>query len=156
MDQTQGSASMNESNGENGGPVPENVFLIVNGTKAIPITEPVVRIGRSHDNTLVLDDPRISRHHAEIRLIRDHFVLFDLGSSGGTFLNGQRTSQGILYPGDLISLANLKIVFMQGTHLPGRSAADSTASFKGPGQRPTVVFNTSIFRKRHKGWDGSG
>ena len=52
--------------------------------------------------------------------IRDHFVLFDVGSSGGTYVNGQRISQGLLYPGDIISLAGIDLVFMQGTRLPGR------------------------------------
>jgi len=140
-------------NGEDTGmdiPIPANSFLVIAGTKAIPLDKTVISIGRSHDNSLVLDDPRVSRHHVENRVIRDHFVLFDLNSSGGTYVNGQRIGQGLLYPGDLISLAGVNLVFMQGTHLPGRGAADGN-TMVGPGQRPTAVFNTSLFTKKKRG-----
>lgn len=130
--------------------VPHNVFLVLEGSKAVPLDQLVFSIGRSHDNTLVLDDPRISRHHAEIRVIRDHFVLFDLNSSGGTFVNGLRTGQGLLYPGDLISLAGVNLVFTQDTRLMNRRG-DGSGSLVGPGQRPTAVFNTSMFNRRRKG-----
>jgi pSer/pThr/pTyr-binding forkhead associated (FHA) protein len=130
--------------------VPDGAFLILEGTKAFQLDQPVIKIGRSHENTIVLDDPRVSRHHVEIRVIREHFVLFDLGSSGGTFVNGQRINQGLLYPGDLISLAGINLVFMQGTHLPGQSRFDQSGTMPGPGQRPTVVFDTSIFTKKKK------
>ena len=46
-------------------------------------------------------------------IVRDRFVLFDLNSSGGTFVNGQRTDQSILYPGDVISLAGVTLIFGQ-------------------------------------------
>lgn len=130
-------------------PIPENVFLILEGRKAIPLSELIFSIGRSHDNALVLDDPRVSRHHAEIRVIRDHFILFDLNSSGGTYVNGQRVGQGLLYPGDLISLAGVNLIFTQDTRLVNRNA-DSSGRIVGPGQRPTAVFNTSIFTRKKK------
>jgi pSer/pThr/pTyr-binding forkhead associated (FHA) protein len=40
-------------------------------------------------------------------------VLFDLNSTGGSFVNGQRTSQTVLYPGDVISLAGVALIFGQ-------------------------------------------
>lgn len=51
----------------------------------------VIRIGRVPDNDLVLTDLNVSRHHAELRRNPDgSFELADLGSHGGTFVNGQR------------------------------------------------------------------
>ena len=154
MDDIQETPGGIEENQEQEIPVPDNAFLILEGTKAIPLDQAIVRIGRSHDNSIVLDDPRVSRHHVEIRVIRDHFVLFDLGSSGGTYINSQRISQGLLYPGDVISLAGINIVFIQGTRLPGQGQADSTQTMPGPGQRATVVLNTSIFvnKKKKRPW----
>lgn len=153
MEETPGQPAKNDENAGTEIPVPENAFLIINGSKAIPLNQAIVTIGRAHDNTLVVDDPRVSRHHLELRAIHDHFVVFDLGSSGGTYVNGQRTNQGMLYPGDMISLAGVNIVFMQGTHLPARSAADSTGRIQGPGERATAIFNTSLFKKNKKrGW----
>ena len=105
-------------NSENGGndPIPSNIFLIREGVKAIPLDKASITIGRSHDNMIVVDDPRISRHHAMIRVIRGNFVIIDLNSTGGTYLNGQRTSQRILYSGDIISLAGVNFVFSHDTH----------------------------------------
>ena len=125
--------------------IPENVFLIFEGIKAIPVNQAVVSVGRGHDNTIVLDDPRISRHHLEIRLINDRFVVFDLQSTGGTFVNGQRTSQAMLYPGDLISLAGVNLVFMQDALLPGRGKTDTSPI--GPGVHSTAIFNSSMTSK---------
>ena len=150
MDDAQNNPAHNNENPGTDNIIPQNVFLVLEGSKAVPLDQLVFSIGRSHDNTLVLDDPRVSRHHAEIRVIRDHFVLFDLNSSGGTYVNGLRTGQGLLYPGDLISLAGVNLVFTQDTRLMNRRA-DGSDSFVGPGQRPTAVFNTSLFNRKKKG-----
>ena len=133
------------------GTIPENAFLTMAGTQAIPINQLHVTIGRSHDNTLVLDDPRVSRRHMEIRVIRDHFVLFDLNSSGGTYVNGQKVSQGILYTGDVISLAGVSLVFMQDTRL--RVPGTDPFANQGPGDRNTAIFNPSTDKeKKGRGW----
>ena len=138
-----GSSEMHDS-------VPENVFLVLEGRKAVPLNQAVTSIGRSHDNTLVLDDPRVSRHHMEIRVLRGHFILFDLNSSGGTYVNGQKVNQGLLYPGDLISLAGLNLVFTQDTRLINNRNVDASGKIVGPGQRPTAVFNSSFFDRKKK------
>jgi pSer/pThr/pTyr-binding forkhead associated (FHA) protein len=125
--------------------IPENVFLIFQGVKAIPLNKPVVSIGRSHDNTVVIDDPRISRHHVEVRVINDRFVVFDLHSTGGTFVNGQRVNEGLLYPGDLISLAGVNLVFIQDRQLQERSKGDTNPI--GPGVHSTAIFHSSMTDK---------
>src|SRR5574341_959957 len=93
--------------------IPENAYLIIDGVRIQPLKEAVVNIGRRLENQVVIDDPRISRQHAQLRAIRGHYVLFDLNSTGGTFVNGQRTTQTVLYPNDVISLAGLILVFGQ-------------------------------------------
>ncbi|MCJ7622727.1 MAG: FHA domain-containing protein, partial [Anaerolineaceae bacterium] len=72
----------------------------------------VVIIGRSRDNDIVILDTRLSRRHAEIRLIDMCFHVTDLGSVNGTFLNGLRleTSQP-LKDGDRIRTGNLEFIF---------------------------------------------
>jgi pSer/pThr/pTyr-binding forkhead associated (FHA) protein len=154
MDEINETPQENEEKPEIEISIPENVFLIVEGTKAIPLDKPIIKIGRAHDNTVVLDDPRVSRHHVEIRLIRDHFVLFDLKSSGGTYINGKRIDQGLLYRGDLISLAGVNLVFMQDTLLPGRGGMDASGKFHGLGERATAIFQSSLFNKKKKGGSG--
>lgn len=131
-------------------PIPEDFYLIIEGTQAILLNKRVISIGRSRENTLVIDDPRVSRHHLEIRVIREHFVLFDLGSSGGTYVNGQRISQGMLYPGDLISLAGVNMVIAQDKTLSQRIQTDP-ARLGGRGEHVTAVFESAMRNKKKTG-----
>ncbi|MCC7118424.1 MAG: FHA domain-containing protein [Anaerolineales bacterium] len=132
--------------------IPQNAFLIMAGTQAIPLDKALITIGRSHDNTIVLDDPRVSRKHLEIRVVRDHFVLFDLNSSGGTYVNRQKVTQGILYSGDVVSLAGVTFVFTQDSSL--RSPGTDPLSAQSAGDRHTAIFNSSLdaLNKKKKGW----
>jgi pSer/pThr/pTyr-binding forkhead associated (FHA) protein len=93
--------------------IPPNAFLILGGTKIIPLDRQVHNIGRRLDNQIVIDDPRVSRNHAQLRVTKGRFAIFDLNSTGGTFINGQRTTKSILYPGDVISLAGVTLIFGQ-------------------------------------------
>jgi len=101
---------------------PPNAFLILDGTRIVPLDHPAINIGRSLDNQVVIDDPRVSRTHAQLRLAKGHYVLFDLNSTGGTYINGHRTVQTILSPGDVISLAGVTLIF--GQDLPDEQKAD--------------------------------
>ncbi len=92
-------------------PTKPNAFLIVNGLHTLPLDRPVINIGRDRSNMVVLDDPRISRKHAQIRLVHSRFVIFDLDSTGGTYVNGIRVASHSLSPGDVIILAGLPLVY---------------------------------------------
>jgi pSer/pThr/pTyr-binding forkhead associated (FHA) protein len=131
--------------------IPENAFLIVEGVKVHPLNESVVNIGRRLENQLVIDDPRVSRNHAQLRAIKGRFVLFDLNSTGGTFVNGQRTSQTVLYPGDVISLAGVALIFGQDNPPPRPDLAGTAPLNLDPGtsERPTatVEHNTVDLNK---------
>jgi hypothetical protein len=93
--------------------IPEGSFLIVNGIHIFPLEQAVVNIGRRPDNHLIVDDPRVSRLHAQLRLIRGRYIIFDLDSTGGTWVNGQRVRQQILISGDVISLSGVPVIFGQ-------------------------------------------
>jgi len=95
------------------GEIPSTAFLIIGGTQVVPLNRSVINIGRRLDNHVVIDDPRVSRAHAQLRIVRERFVLFDLSSSGGTFVNGKRAEQAVLNPGDVISLAGVTLIFGQ-------------------------------------------
>ncbi len=88
-----------------------SAYLVVDGTQVFSIQKPVINIGRRVDNDLVIDDPRISRIHAQLRWTRDSYVIFDLNSSGGTWVNDLRVNQATLSPGDVLSLAGVPLVF---------------------------------------------
>ena len=123
------------------GKIPSNAFLIIGGTEIFPLNRSVINIGRRLDNHIVIDDPRVSRAHAQLRIVRERFVLFDLNSSGGTFVNGQRAEQSVLYPGDVISLAGVTLIF--GQDLPtGRVPKEGQTSPSSPisGDRTTALL----------------
>lgn len=86
-------------------------FLIINGVDLYPLDRPVINIGRRTDNHIVIDDPRVSRSHAQIRFSRGAFILFDLNSTGGTRVNGQVIRQASLKPGDVISLSGFPLIY---------------------------------------------
>jgi pSer/pThr/pTyr-binding forkhead associated (FHA) protein len=121
--------------------LPQNAFLIVDGVKVFPLIKSVVNIGRRLDNQLVIDDPRISRNHAQLRAIKGRYVIFDLNSTGGTFVNGQRTSQSVMYPGDVISLAGVPLVFGQDNPPPRPDLADTDPLSEASAERPTAFLS---------------
>jgi len=86
-------------------------YLILHGSQFFPLDQPVINIGRRNDNHLVIEDLRVSRAHAQIRRTKNQTILFDLNSSGGTFVNGQRITQTTLFPGDVISLAGFMLIY---------------------------------------------
>jgi hypothetical protein len=61
-------------------------------------------IGRSRDCQLVIDDPNISRHHAELRAEGDSWRIADLGSTNGVKVNRRRVDEALLRGGDRITL----------------------------------------------------
>jgi hypothetical protein len=71
------------------------------------LNDVVSTLGRSADNTIVLDSTQVSRYHTKITLLPTGAVIEDTGSTNGTFLNGQRiTSQYPLTSGDVIGIAD--------------------------------------------------
>ncbi len=101
--------------------LPVNAYLILDGMHVHPLNRSVINIGRRPDNQIVIDDPRVSRTHAQIRAIKGRFVIFDLEFKGGTFVNDQRVNQSTLYPGDVINLAGCPIIYGQDTLTSGET-----------------------------------
>jgi len=95
--------------------IPKNAYLIIDGTELFQLEKRIVNIGRREDNNLVIDDRRVSRRHAQLRVINGRYVIFDLASTGGTWINGRRIQKSALRPGDVISLAGLPLVYSQDT-----------------------------------------
>jgi pSer/pThr/pTyr-binding forkhead associated (FHA) protein len=99
-----------------------------------PLDESVINLGRRSDNHVVIDEMRVSRKHAQIRAIKGHYVIFDLDSSGGTYVNGVLSSQATLYPGDVISLAGVDLVYGQdAAYLSGNDSGSTQPLVPFPG-----------------------
>jgi len=82
-----------------------------------PLTEGTVSIGRASDCSIPIKDRYLSRRHAEIISANGSWVLKDLGSANGTYLNGNRVERdSTLRPGDRIRLGDTEIVFETTEH----------------------------------------
>ena len=74
-------------------------------TAVIPMPVMNLRIGRAPDNDLVLDDPLVSRYHAELRKRpAGGYEIADLGSQNGTFVNGRRIATQPLTDSDTVGI----------------------------------------------------
>jgi hypothetical protein len=86
------------------------VLLEVNGRRR-PINPPGVVLGRGTDADIQINDPGVSRRHAEIRLMPEgpggvRVVLVDLGSTNGTLVNGRRAAEAELTDGSTVRIGN--------------------------------------------------
>ena len=70
----------------------------------------VTRIGRDRGNDIVLDDPNVSRFHAEVRRTVDGLVLRDVGSRNGTRLDGEFVQKAPLPPGATVGIGSFALV----------------------------------------------
>jgi pSer/pThr/pTyr-binding forkhead associated (FHA) protein len=73
--------------------------------------EPVVSIGRIGSNDICLEDPFVSRHHCVIRNEGDEYLIEDLNSANGTYLNDERVNAGALKEGCLIQIGTSRFLF---------------------------------------------
>lgn len=70
------------------------------------VEQELTTLGRWPDNDIVLPDRLVSRHHAHIRRVGTQFLLADLDSTNGTFVNGERiAAEYALQDGDSIQIA---------------------------------------------------
>lgn len=91
----------------------------------------MISIGRASDCSIPIKDRYLSRRHAEILSAEGHWVLKDLGSANGTYLNGSRVERDQrLRAGDRIRLGDTEIVFETSEHNTDRflAVADTAAS----------------------------
>ena len=78
-----------------------------------PLKEGNNTIGRDADNDVVLDDPYASRQHAVVRVEDGKAHLFDLGSSGGTKVNGKEIGGGRVEPNSVIRVGETELSLLQ-------------------------------------------
>lgn len=79
--------------------------------KKFRLEKPSTKIGKREGNDLILSDKTVSRNHVEIEYTSDSFLLRDMNSTNGTYVNGTKVKEAYLAPGDIIKLGNTAIEF---------------------------------------------
>jgi pSer/pThr/pTyr-binding forkhead associated (FHA) protein len=79
----------------------------LDGHADIPLHQVAVLVGRHPRCDVRIASSRVSRRHCCLALDRDGVLVRDLGSTNGTWINGLRIEEGVLRPGDELSIAHL-------------------------------------------------
>lgn len=112
-------------------------------------------VGRDPGNDIILRDPKVSRHHAEIVFERGFFVLHDLASANGTFVNGKRIRIAPLTHAAKLRMGNTFGRFSE--ELPTESDAEgAAAALEGPLPEPATEFVDveAMPTAEHQGYSG--
>jgi predicted component of type VI protein secretion system len=105
----------------------------------------LLRIGRDPANDLVVDHIEISRNHTKITRVNDIFMIEDLNSTNGTFLNGRRiTKSERLKDGDLISLGENNVF-----EFSSKKESAKTEKPSRPGKQDKKKERKSFFSKKN-------
>ncbi len=103
-------------------------------------------VGRDPGNDIILRDPKVSRHHAEIVFERGFFVLHDLASANGTYVNGKRVRVAPLTHGAKLRMGNSYGRFSE--ELPTETDAPGSDAFEGsPAKQPVENLPTASHEK---------
>jgi hypothetical protein len=80
-------------------------------SRSFVLEQAVTTLGRARDCDLTIDDPGISRRHAEVRVTHDDTEIIDLGSTNGVRVNGALLARAVLHDGDRIDLGSTVLTF---------------------------------------------
>jgi hypothetical protein len=89
------------------------VLIIIKGPgsgKKLPLVPVTMTIGREHDNNIELKDEEVARYHARISFERGQYVLEDLESSSGTWVNDEKITEAPLKHGDKIKFGTIEMM----------------------------------------------
>jgi len=116
------------------GPPPLASLLVKNGAlknQRVPVKTPVFNIGRADYNDIVLPDPSVSTAHAKLQRREGVWVVVDLDSTNGTFVDGERvTGESPLAPGTLLRFGDVQLVFEPSDDALGMARGGGTQVMK--------------------------
>ncbi len=94
-----------------------------------------VRMGRADDNTVVIDDPSLSAHHAVLHQMGDRYEILDLGSTNGLEFQGERIISRLLEDGDELKIGAVSLQFIDPDHPPAiESEGDAVVGVEEEGE----------------------
>ena len=117
---------------------------IIPDIRPIPLSGPLITIGRMSDNMVALNHPQVSAHHARLDQVQGGYRLVDLNSTNHTYVNAQRVTNQILKQGDEIRIGPFKLTYT-GTQLTQQDESHSiridALHLKKVGNKKVVLLN---------------
>ncbi len=112
--------------------------------RPIPLGAPQISLGRHPNNTVVLNHPQVSAHHARLQQVQGGYRIVDLGSTNGVYVNALRVTNQLLKPGDEVRIGPFKLTYT-GTHLTQQDESNSVridaVHLKKFGNKQVVLLN---------------
>jgi pSer/pThr/pTyr-binding forkhead associated (FHA) protein len=96
-------------------PVEEAVLVVKKGPlvgQRFALTRGTITLGRDPGSDIFLNDITVSRKHAKVDFDPPHFVIRDVGSLNGTYINGKRVEKSTLSQGDELQIGKFKLIFL--------------------------------------------
>jgi hypothetical protein len=87
------------------------VLVTAEGETSFPLTRDAYTIGRHRNNDIVISDPKVSSFHARLDRSVDGYVLVDLKSRNGSYVNGKRIETGLLKTGDEVRMGTARLAY---------------------------------------------
>ena len=87
------------------------VLVTGEGETSFPLTRDAYTIGRHRNNDIVISDPKVSSFHARIDRSPEGYVIVDLKSRNGSYINGKRIETGLLKTGDEVRMGTARLAY---------------------------------------------
>ena len=115
--------------------------------KEVPLTQATTTIGRLPDNSVQIDNLAVSGHHAKISWEQDHYIVEDLGSLNGTYVNNERVGKATLKHGDQVKIGKHLVEFKHEGPVPNFAVAAKTGP-AAPKLEATMMLDTKQAREQ--------
>ncbi len=102
----------------------------------------LVNLGRAPENSIVIAESKVSRLHAQLNWVNDDWEVVDLGSSNGTFVNGERIERRRIAPGDTIQIGDSTLRYELGAAEP--AAADAAITIDDEGDLDKTLADATV------------
>ena len=96
-------------------------------------------VGRVEDNTFQIADASVSSHHAEILLQGSDLLIKDIGSTNGTFINGEKITEAVLKPGQTLRFGQVELKIDDGKPVSAPAAAAVPAPAAAPQKQDATM-----------------
>jgi pSer/pThr/pTyr-binding forkhead associated (FHA) protein len=104
-------------------------------------------IGRVEDNTFQIAEPSVSSHHCEVLLRGTEVVVRDLNSTNGTYINGEKVTETVLKPGQVLRLGQIEMR-LETESTPSSAAPSTAAPSTPPPSTPAKKLDQTMVMQR--------